>query len=118
MQWIRADSGGRRLPGKIGMPATHGRIGPVAKSRQVTGPDKLNGVTGARVNFTLRRVGVDWREGTLEPSALIETLSRLGYKAHPFETHDGEAESERELKQLIRSLAIAGFAAMNIMLLS
>ncbi len=83
--------------------------------------DKLNGlagVTSARVNFTLRRVGVDWREDALEPATLVETLSRIGYKAHPFETHDGEAESARELKRLVRSLAVAGFAAMNIMLLS
>jgi P-type Cu2+ transporter len=83
--------------------------------------DKLNGlagVTAARVNFTLRRVAVDWREGALEPTALIETLSRLGYRAHPFDTHDGEAESASELKRLVRALAVAGFAAMNIMLLS
>jgi len=83
--------------------------------------DKLNGLAGvttARVNFTLRRVGVDWREGALDPATLVDTLSRLGYKAHPFETHDGEAESARELKRLVRSLAVAGFAAMNIMLLS
>lgn len=83
--------------------------------------DKLNGLAGvseARVNFTLRRVGVDWQDGSLEPATFVDALAKLGYKAHPFETHDGEAESSRELKRLVRALAVAGFAAMNIMLLS
>lgn len=78
----------------------------------------LAGVTDARVNFTLRRVGVDWHDGALEPSLLVETLERLGYKAHPFMERTAESESDLELKRLVRSLAIAGFAAMNIMLLS
>lgn len=78
----------------------------------------LAGVTAARVNFTLRRVGVDWREGALDPSLLVETLDRLGYKAHPLAEQKTESESDLELKKLIRAMAVAGFAAMNIMLLS
>jgi P-type Cu2+ transporter len=79
---------------------------------------ELAGVSEARVNFTLRRVGVDWREGALEPAQLVETIERLGYKAHPFVERSAESESDLELKRLIRSLAVAGFAAMNIMLFS
>ena len=79
---------------------------------------KLPGVVAARVNYTLRRVGIDWREGSLEPSTLVEALGRLGYPAHPFAARMVETASNAELKRLVRSLAIAGFAAMNIMLLS
>ncbi len=76
------------------------------------------GVVGARVNYTLRRVGVDWQDGSAEPGALIETLTRLGYRAHPFSTRAVEEDSAEEMRKLLRSLAIAGFAAMNVMLLS
>ena len=78
----------------------------------------MPGVTGARVNFTLRRVGIDWREGAVEPAALVEALDRGGFRARPFATGAGEAESDAEMKRLLRALAVAGFAAMNIMLLS
>jgi Cu2+-exporting ATPase len=78
----------------------------------------LPGVTGVRVNFTLRRVGVDWRDGAIEPAALVDRLSALGYPARPYRMRVAEADADREMRRLVRSLAVAGFAAMNIMLLS
>ncbi|MCP4385176.1 MAG: cadmium-translocating P-type ATPase [Hyphomicrobiales bacterium] len=78
----------------------------------------VDGVTAARVNFTLKRIGVDWRAGSLEPSALVDTLESAGYRAHPFAARTSEGNSDAEMKRLLRSLAVAGFAAMNIMLLS
>lgn len=73
----------------------------------------LPAVESARVNFSTRRVSVRWR-GT--PPPLIERLDALGYEAHLFEL-DG-AEEDKTLKSLLWALAVAGFAAMNIMLLS
>src|SRR4051794_32530276 len=75
-------------------------------------------IVAARVNFTLRRVAIDWREGAIEPAALVAALGRLGYKAYPFTAGAAETAADAELKRLLRALAIAGFAAMNIMLLS
>ena len=79
---------------------------------------RLPGVTGARVNYTLSRVGIDWRDGALDPAALVDALDRSGYRAHPFAARAVETNSDAEMKRLLRALAIAGFAAMNIMLLS
>ena len=79
---------------------------------------RLPGVTAARVNYTLSRVGVDWRDGAIEPATLIETLGRSGYRAHPFSVRTAESQSDAEMRRLLKALAIAGFAAMNIMLLS
>jgi P-type Cu2+ transporter len=74
---------------------------------------RLEGVTCARVNLSTRRVSVKWREGALPPIA--ETLNRLGYAAHLFEEDPTKDET---LSELIRAVAVAGFAAGNIMLLS
>jgi Cu2+-exporting ATPase len=82
------------------------------------GLTRIPGVVGARVNYTLRRVGVDWREGTIEPGAFLEALARLGYRGHPYTAASVETASSEELKAIVRALAIAGFAAMNVMLLS
>ena len=76
------------------------------------------GVTDARVNLTLRRVGIDWQDGAIQPDALVAALDKGGYRARPFSTGSVEAESDAEMKRLLKALAVAGFAAMNIMLLS
>jgi Cu2+-exporting ATPase len=76
---------------------------------------RLPGVTRARVNLSTRRVAVDWRasEG---PPPLGETLSGLGYDVHLHTAR--EDEKDPQLGRMIRALAVAGFAAMNIMGLS
>ncbi len=76
------------------------------------------GVIGARVNLALKRVTVEWNAAETSPEAVLDQLSALGFKAHPFSpaaTDTAEAEDER---RLLRYVAVAGFAAMNIMLLS
>jgi len=75
----------------------------------------LPGVTRARVNLSTRRVAVDWRESE-GPPPLGETLAGLGYEVHLHEPHADAKDPQ--LGRLIRALAVAGFAAMNIMGLS
>jgi Cu2+-exporting ATPase len=71
-------------------------------------------VETARVNLSARRVTVRWHGEA--PPPLIVTLEDIGYPAY---LHGGEAgRGDPVLTQLLRSLAIAGFAAGNIMLLS
>ncbi len=79
---------------------------------------KLPGITEARLNFTNRRLHVAWAEGALEPARIIETLENIGYHGHPFVPLRAEEEEAAEARRLTRYLAVAGFAAMNIMLLS
>jgi P-type Cu2+ transporter len=74
---------------------------------------RLPGVVHARVNLSNRRVAVKW-QGAVPP--VIETLAGLGYPAHLFEPDD--AKGDPELTRLVIALAVAGFSAMNIMLLS
>ncbi len=78
------------------------------------GLSRLSGVEKARVNLSSRRVSVKWRGDQAPP--MMETLSSLGYPAHLSETDAGTADPE--LSRLIRALSVAGFSAMNIMLLS
>ncbi len=75
----------------------------------------LDGVTWARVNLSTKRVTIKWR-ADVAPPPFIETLRNVGYEAHLFEV-DGDA-TDTTLSELIRALAVSGFAASNIMLLS
>src|SRR5262245_597117 len=75
----------------------------------------LDGVVGARLNLTTRRIAVRWTIQD-DPPPMIEALKSIGYDAFLTESNDGARDSE--LSRLLRATAVAGFAAMNIMLLS
>jgi len=79
---------------------------------------QLPGIAEARLNYTNRRLHVVWTGGALEPSRIIETLEANGYHGHPFVPLRAEQEEAAEARKLTRCLAVAGFAGMNIMLLS
>ncbi len=76
---------------------------------------RLEPVVAARVNLTSRRVAVRWR-GTDCAPPLLATLKEAGYDATLADTADDT--SDPELTRLLKATAVAGFAAMNIMLLS
>ena len=79
---------------------------------------KLPGVTEARLNFTNRRLHVAWADGALKPAQSCTRSKTSGYHGHPFVPLRAEQEEAAEARRLTRCLAVAGFAAMNIMLLS
>ncbi len=78
----------------------------------------LPGVTEARLNFTNRRLHVAWTDGAIVPAQILQTLESIGYHGYPFAPLRAEQEEAAEMRRLLRCLAVAGFAAMNIMLLS
>lgn len=77
----------------------------------------IPGVENARVNFTTKRLSVRWREGATGPAEIVDTVEKAGYHAHPF-VESGPSEEARTARWLLTCLAVAGFAAMNVMLMS
>jgi Cu2+-exporting ATPase len=75
----------------------------------------LPGVERARVNLSTRRVAIRW-EAEKPPPPFIATLDKIGYHAHLSDL--GSDLKDETLTELIRALAVAGFAASNIMMLS
>lgn len=76
---------------------------------------KLEGVDYVRVNLSTKRVSLRYEAGD-HPPAILPALDRLGFTGHLLdEETDHQDQTGREL---IRALAVAGFAAANIMLLS
>lgn len=75
---------------------------------------RLEGVVSARVNLSTKRVWVRFREAS--PPPLAETLTRLGYPPHVFD--EAGEQKDKTLSGLLLGVAVSGFAASNIMLLS
>jgi Cu2+-exporting ATPase len=76
---------------------------------------RVDGVLHARANLTGRSVTVRWRDGS-PPPPIAETLAAAGYPPH---VADGARDGPDPVQsELVRALAVAGFASGNIMLLS
>ncbi|MGB6702022.1 heavy metal translocating P-type ATPase [Methyloceanibacter sp.] len=75
------------------------------------------GVRSARANLAAKRVSVAVETGRASEADVIAALSRAGFAAAPMQGTSQHTESSREFA-LLRRVAVAGFAAMNIMLLS
>ncbi|NOZ41655.1 MAG: heavy metal translocating P-type ATPase, partial [Alphaproteobacteria bacterium] len=79
-------------------------------------------ISAARVNLTTGRLAVQWSSADLNSAAnndgIIETLNGLGFKGHLFRDDPAAASGDRESRWILICIGIAGFALMNIMLLS
>jgi len=76
------------------------------------------GVVTARVNMTTRRLVLVWTDAVAEVNALIAPVTRIGYRLVPYDPARLDAQTQKHEKELLRCMAVAGFAAGNIMLLS
>lgn len=82
------------------------------------GVSALDGIDAVRMNLTTGRLRVEWRAPQTDPARILQTLNDLGYGATPFDPDEAETQHSKREKQLLAALAVAGFAAANIMLLS
>jgi Cu2+-exporting ATPase len=78
----------------------------------------VTGVTRARANLTLRRLAIELSdEGDI--LAVVEQLEAAGFRPTPIDLGDfGDMTRDRSTNGLLVAMAVAGFAAANIMLLS
>jgi len=75
-------------------------------------------VTWARVNMTTRRLVLRWHKDQADPADILAPVLAVGYRLVPYDPAKLGLETERHEKQLLRAMAVAGFAAGNVMLLS
>jgi Cu2+-exporting ATPase len=80
------------------------------------GLGKFSGVVSARLNLTSRQLSVTHAK-SLQVPALVAAIDKLGFAAQPL-TEAAALKADSASRALLRAAAVAGFAAMNIMLLS
>ncbi|WAJ29497.1 heavy metal translocating P-type ATPase [Antarcticirhabdus aurantiaca] len=75
------------------------------------------GVSHARANLTTKRLSVAI-DPAGAPEAVLDALEAAGRTARPFDPAALAAQNSGAEKELIRCMAVAGFASANVMLLS
>jgi Cu2+-exporting ATPase len=80
--------------------------------------NQLNGVERATLNLSNHRLVIRWQADDIALSQVFEAIYRLGYKAAPFSATEDDARRDREGKQAIRRLAVAGIGMMQVMMLA
>ena len=78
----------------------------------------LPGVTEARLNLSTGRLRVAWAPGAVDVRSVTQALASLGYDASAFDPEAALRQVDEEGRKLLRALAVAGFATMNIMMFS
>ena len=84
--------------------------------------EENNNIKNARVNLSTQRLAVQWKDDIDITSSLsddiITALDKIGFKAFPFKNTNTEVEGQKSALILLRAMAVSGFAAANVMLLS
>ncbi len=78
----------------------------------------LPDVTSARANLSTKRVTVQWQPRADRHVNFLQNLADLGFEASLFDLEDVSNSARQTGRQLLICLAVAGFAAANVMLLS
>jgi len=71
-----------------------------------------------RVNMTTRRLRLTWQGDPALAQQFCEEIERLGYRLIPFDAGCLSEAADETGRALIRALAVAAFAAGNVMLIS
>ncbi|MEO1225509.1 MAG: heavy metal translocating P-type ATPase [Pseudomonadota bacterium] len=78
----------------------------------------LPGMVDARVNMTTRRLTATWDGAPSLGNELVAALGEIGFGAVPYDPERLQQSDSQDERSLLRALAVAGFAAANVMLLS
>lgn len=78
-----------------------------------------SGVLTARVNLSTRRVAVDYDPTRVNVATLAGVIASTGYAVRPYDAAAlRDVTSDAQSRHLLAAMAVAGFSAANIMLLS
>jgi len=82
------------------------------------GLGSVPGISNVRVNLTTKRMAIDWDKARLTADDIVSRLADMGFEARPFRMKDKPDTAKARDRMLLRAMAVAGFAAANVMLLS
>lgn len=79
------------------------------------GVNALAGVDTARLNLSTGKLHVHWHDADVTPLMVLHRVRSLGYEAQPYEAPEVLEAEEKEGRDLLHALAVAGFGAVFVM---
>lgn len=77
---------------------------------------RVPGVQAVSINYATRRARVRWDSRRCALSDILAAVAAIGYRAHPYDVSRHEALAEKERRDAIWRLFVAGFGAMQVMM--
>ncbi|OBU86936.1 heavy metal translocating P-type ATPase [Chromobacterium subtsugae] len=77
---------------------------------------RLPGVVGVDINYSTQRARVRWDNSRVKLSAILEAVAAIGYRAHPYDAERQEKLQQKERKQALSRLWVAGLSMMQVMM--
>ena len=78
----------------------------------------LPGVVDVNINYSNHRALVRWDNSKISLSEILESISRIGYLAHPYDPDRHQRIIEKERKQQLRRIGLSGVLGMQVMILA
>ncbi len=78
----------------------------------------LPGVIDVQINYSTHRARVRWDNSQILLSEILEAVSQIGYIAHPYDAARQQEVLERERKEQLRRIGVAGVLGMQVMMIS
>jgi Cu2+-exporting ATPase len=79
---------------------------------------QLPGVLEVQVNYATHRARVRWDDTQIQLSDILQAIHKIGYTAHPYDPQQQQQAFERERRNQLRRIGIAGVLGMQVMVLS
>ncbi len=78
----------------------------------------LPGVVEVRINYSTHRAFVRWDDTQIKLSQILEAISHIGYKAHPYDAAQQQLLFEKNRQQSLRRLGLSVALGMQVMVLA
>jgi len=79
---------------------------------------RLPGVLNVQVNYATHRARIRWDDSRIKLSEILQAIHHIGYTAHPYDPQQQQLAFERERRNQLKRIGVAGVLGMQVMVLS
>ena len=79
---------------------------------------QLPGVLDVQVNYATHRARIRWDDTQIQLSDILQAIHKIGYSAHPYDPQRQQQAFERERRNQLMRIGVAGVLGMQVMVLS
>ncbi len=77
---------------------------------------RLKGVIAVDINYATRRARVRWDDARIQLSEILGAIAAIGYRAYPYDAAKNEEIAQKERREALWRVWVAGFGMMQVMM--